>query len=137
VVEWLGLVGLALGAGLAATDQRQLPEALTVAVAALAAAAGPGRRGYLWAGAAAAVAATWAWLAVADVAVLEAYTLPAAVAALAAGLAARLPRWATIGGSGLLLLWLGATAERRLARLRRLRRRFQDLEPGGAAPGPG
>ena len=50
---------------------------------------------------------------------------------------ARLPRWTTVGGSGLLLLWLGPTAERRLARLRQLRRRFQELEPGGAATGRG
>jgi len=39
--------------------------------------------------------------------------------------AARLPRWATIGAAGLLLLWLGATAERRLTELRHLRDRYQ------------
>jgi hypothetical protein len=43
--------------------------------------------------------------------------------------AAQLPRWVTIGAAGLLLLWLGATAERRLARLRELREQFQALEP--------
>jgi hypothetical protein len=206
VVETLGLAGLAFGAALAAADQVRLAEALTVAVPALLAAAGPGRH-YRWAGSVVAVAAIWAWLVVADVTVLEAYTLPAAAVALGAGLAARngraphpgswpaygpglalallpslalaadgrglarplllsggallvvlagarsrlqaplmlgavtllglavdaawpvaarLPRWTTIGGSGLLLLWLGATAERRLARLRQLRRRFRE-----------
>jgi len=162
--------------------------------------------GYLWAGAAAALAATWAWLSVADVRLLEAYTLPAAAVALAAGastrrrrprpsswlaygpglavgllpslaaavggggaarpllltgaavlvvlagargrlqaplvlgggtllvlgldavgpVAAQLPRWVTIGAAGMLLLWLGATAERRLARLRELREQFKE-----------
>jgi hypothetical protein len=214
VVESLGLAGLAVGAALAAVEQDRLAEALTVAAPALLAAAGPGRRHYRWAGSVVAVAAIWAWLVVADVTVLEAYTLPAAAVALGAGVAARdgraphpgswpvygpglalallpslalatdgrglarplllsggallvvlagarsrlqaplvlgtvtllglavdaawpvaaqLPRWTTVGGSGLLLLWLGATAERRLARLRQLRRRFQELEPDGAA----
>ncbi|HZD01954.1 MAG TPA: hypothetical protein VFA46_17700 [Actinomycetes bacterium] len=51
--------------------------------------------------------------------------------------AAQLPRWATIGAAGLLLLlWLGATAERRLAQLRELRRRLQDLEHDGIADAP-
>jgi uncharacterized membrane protein AbrB (regulator of aidB expression) len=40
--------------------------------------------------------------------------------------AAQLPRWVTIGAAGLLLLWLGATAERRLARLRELREQFKE-----------
>ena len=39
--------------------------------------------------------------------------------------AARLPRWATIGTTGLLLLWLGATAEHRLNQLRHLRDHYQ------------
>jgi hypothetical protein len=47
--------------------------------------------------------------------------------------AAQLPRWATIGAAGLLLLWLGATAERRLAQLRELRQRLQGLEHDGTA----
>lgn len=67
--------------------------------------------------------------------VLGAVTLLALAADAALPVAARLPRWATIGATGLLLLWLGATAERRLAGLRRLRRQFQDLEPGVTAPG--
>jgi hypothetical protein len=40
--------------------------------------------------------------------------------------AAQLPRWVTIGAAGLLLLWLGATAERRLARLRQLHEQFKE-----------
>jgi hypothetical protein len=43
-----------------------------------------------------------------------------------APVAAQLPRWVTIGTAGLLLLWLGATAERRLDRLRRLRRQLRE-----------
>jgi hypothetical protein len=42
--------------------------------------------------------------------------------------AAQLPRWLTIGAAGLLLLWLGATTERRLTQLRELRQRLEDLE---------
>jgi hypothetical protein len=228
VVEAAGQLGLALGVGVAAAGrarldlgggftvggQRWLAAALTVAVPPLLlAAAGPGRRGYRWAASAAAVAATWAWLVVAEVTLLEAYTLPAAAAALVGGLAARrrhprpgswaaygpglavallpslglavgdqdparplllsggallavlvgararlqaplvlgaatlvllaldaalpvaarLPRWASVGAIGLLLLWLGATAERRLARLRQFRRQLGDLEPDGPA----
>jgi hypothetical protein len=44
-------------------------------------------------------------------------------------LAAQLPRWVTIGAAGLLLLWLGTTAERRLARLRELREQFKESRP--------
>jgi hypothetical protein len=50
--------------------------------------------------------------------------------------AAQLPRWATIGAAGLLLLWLGATAERRLAQLREFRERLQGLEHHGTAEAP-
>jgi hypothetical protein len=50
--------------------------------------------------------------------------------------AAQLPRWATIGAAGLLLLWLGATAERRLAQLREFRQRLQGLEHHGTAEAP-
>jgi hypothetical protein len=219
---------------LAMPGPRWLAASLTAAVPPLALAAlGPGRRrrtrhgagrprplrrrGYRWAAAAAATAAVWAWLAVARVTLPEAYLLPAAAVALAAGLAARrgpeppgswtaygpglvlallpslalavgghglarplllgagalaavlagargrlqaplvlgavtlvalaadaalpvaarLPRWVSVGGTGLLLLWLGATAERRLARLRDLGRRLTELEPGGGVPDPG
>jgi hypothetical protein len=218
VAELAGLAGLVLGIALATDDQRWLAACLTVAVPSLLlAAVGLGRRGYLWASVVVATVATWAWLAVADVTLPEAYVLPAAAAALAAGLAARrgplrpgswlaygpglalallpslvlavdghgpvrplllsggalvvllagararlqaplvlgagtlvglaadaalpvaaqLPRWVSVGGAGLLLLWLGATAERRLARLRHLRQRLAELEPGAGAPDAG
>ena len=69
--------------------------------------------------------------------VLGAVTLVVLAADAALPVAARLPRWVSVGGTGLLLLWLGATAERRLARLRDLRRQLADLEPGGGVPDPG
>jgi hypothetical protein len=216
VLEPLGLGGQVLGVLLAVPDERWLAVALTAAVPALLLAGVRRPRltelqltggGYLWTGAATALAATWAWLTVAQVTVPEAYTLPAAALALAAGVAARrdrpqlsswlglgpglavallpslavvvggaggaarpllltgaallvvlagararlqaplvlggvtlvvlgadavapvaaqLPRWVTIGAAGLLLLWLGATAERRLNRLRELRQQFKE-----------
>jgi hypothetical protein len=216
ILEPLGLGGQVLGVLLAVPDERWLAVALTAAVPALLLAGvrrprlaepRPTRDGYLWTGAATALAATWAWLSVANVTLLEAYTLPAAAVALAAGVsmrrerphpsswltfgpglavallpslgvavggaggaarpllltgaallvvlagartrlqaplvlggvtllvlgldavapvAAQLPRWVTIGAAGLLLLWLGATAERRLARLRELREQFKE-----------
>jgi hypothetical protein len=215
VLEPLGLGGQVLGVLLAVPDERWLAVALTAAVPALLLAGTsrprlaeppPARNGYLWTGAATALTATWAWLSVADVTLLEAYTLPAAAVALAAGVsmrhrrphpsswltfgpglavallpslavaidrggaarpllltgaallavlagarrrlqaplvlggvtllvlgldavapvAAQLPRWVTIGAAGLLLLWLGATAERRLARLRELHGQFKE-----------
>jgi hypothetical protein len=215
VLEPLGLAGQAVGVLLAVPDGRPVAVALTVAVPALLLAGVRHPRpaeppstgnGYLWTGAATALAATWAWLSVAGVALLEAYTLPAAAVALAAGagtrrrrprpsswlafgpglavgllpslaaavggdgtarpllltgaallavlaggrarlqaplvlgggtllvlgldavgpVAAQLPRWVSIGAAGLLLLWLGATAERRLARLRELREQFKE-----------
>jgi hypothetical protein len=218
VVELAGLAGLVLGIALATDDQRWLAASLTVAVPSLLlAAVGLGRRGYLWASVVVATVATWAWLAVAEVTLPEAYVLPAAATALAAGLAARrrplrpgswlaygpglalallpslvlavdghglvrplllsggalavllagarprlqaplvlgagtlvglaadavlpvaaqLPRWVSVGGAGLLLLWLGATAERRLTRLRHLRHQLAELEPGAGAPDAG
>jgi hypothetical protein len=209
VLERLGLAGQAAGVLLATPDEHWLAVALTAASPALllAGARRPTHDGYLWSGAATALAATWAWLSVAGVTLLEAYTLPAAAIALAAGwtarrhrphpsswltlgpglavallpslgatiggaggaaralpltggallvvlagararrqaplvlggvtlltlgldalapVAAQLPRWVTIGAAGLLLLWLGATAERRLARLRELREQFKE-----------
>jgi hypothetical protein len=218
VMESLGLAGFVVGIPLAGEDARWLAGALTVAVPILLVAAlSPARRAYAWFGAAAAVAATWAWLAVADVTLVEAYTLPAAGVALLAGavsrrghphrgswlvfgpgiaiallpslgvtidrggvarpllltggallavlggargrlqaplvlgaftllalgvdavlpVAAQLPRWVTIGAAGLLLLWLGATTERRIAQLRELRRRLQDLEHDSTLETPG
>jgi hypothetical protein len=215
VLEPIGLGGQVLGVLLAGPDDRWLAVALSAAVPALLLAGvrrpwraehQPARGGYLWTGAATALAATWAWLAAAHVSLLEAYTLPAAALALAAGVAARrgrprpsswptlgpglavallpsleaavdpgggarpllltvaallvvlagaharlqaplvlgggtllvlgvdaavpvaaqLPRWVTIGAAGLLLLWLGATSERRLARLRELGQQLRE-----------
>jgi hypothetical protein len=45
--------------------------------------------------------------------------------------AAQVPRWVVLAAAGVLLLWLGATAEHRLAQLRALAGRFRDLEPQG------
>jgi hypothetical protein len=221
-LEAVGAGALVLGAGLAAGEEPWLAVVLTAAVAWLmVAGTSPARRLWLAAGAGTAVAATWAWLATFDVGLVEAYTLPAAAVALAAGVvaraapgagwvarrrnttvdswaafapglgigllpsvalvvidgglarplavtlaalvvllagaqtrlqapmvlgagallvvgldalwpvAARVPRWAAIGTVGLTLLWLGATAEHRLAQLKELGRRFRDLEPDG------
>jgi hypothetical protein len=69
--------------------------------------------------------------------VLGAVTLVVLAADAVLPVAARLPRWVSVGGTGLLLLWLGATAERRLARLRDLRRQLTELEPGAGVPDPG
>jgi hypothetical protein len=154
-----------------------------------------------------AVFATWGWLVAADVRLLEAYTLPAAAGALAAGethrrlrprasswttygaaiavalgpslavavaddvvtravmlaaagaalcwlgaahrlqaplvlgaaailvvavdtlgpVAADAPRWVSIGIAGAVLVWLGATADRRLAQLRRAQHHLESL----------
>lgn len=211
-LEAAGAAGVALGAALAATEEPWLAITLTAATAwFMVAGTSPARRHWLGAGAGVAVAATWAWLAAFDVALVEAYTLPAAAVALGAGalarrrgptasswpafgpgltigllpsvvlvvaegglarplavtlaalvvllagartrlqapmvlgagallivgvdalwpVAARVPRWATIGSVGILLLWLGATAEHRLTQLKELGRRFRDLEPEG------
>ena len=211
-LEAVGAGALALGAALAASDEPWLATVLTAATAWLmVGGTSPARRLWLLAGAGTAVAATWAWLAAFDVALVEAYTLPTAAVALGAGVvarrrnasvdswaafapglgigllpsvmlvlaggglarplavtlaalvavlagaqtrlqapmvlgagallvvgldalwpvAARVPRWAAIGTTGLTLLWLGATAEHRLAQLKELGRRFRDLEPDG------
>lgn len=211
-LEAVGAGALALGAAMAAGEEPWLAVVLTAATAwFMVAGSSPARRRWLAAGAGAAVAAVWAWLATFDVALVEAYTLPAAAVALGAGViarrrhptvdswaafapglavcllpsvalvivdgglarplavtlaalvvllagaqtrlqapmvlgagallvvgldalwpvAARVPRWAAIGTIGLTLLWLGATAEHRLAQLKELGRRFRDLEPEG------
>jgi hypothetical protein len=201
-LEATGLLGLLAGAFLGGASLTWLAATFTVAVPTLALAAfRRDRRAYAWAAIAVAVAATWAWLAAADVELMEAYTLPAGAAALSAGIArhrlvprtgswiaygpaittvlgpstalavvqggalrpvtvtaagllvvilgarsrlqaplvlggcalvalavdilgpvaVRVPRWTALGAAGLVLLWLGSTAERRLAEARRLR----------------
>ena len=210
VMAWLaGVVGVALAAGGEVGSEADVAIALTIGVPALAVAGTrPERRLYHAAAAVVAVLASWAWLATADVELLEAYTAPAAIGALVAGLvhrrqrpdttswlsfapaitialgptlalavaddglvrpvavavgagalcaagarwrlqaplvegafavvviaidtlgpvAAELPRWLTIAIAGSFLLWLGATADRRLSQLRRARERLSELE---------
>ena len=86
-LEWVGAVGFFVGALFAATSPAWLAGAFTIAVPAFAfAAIEPVRRiRYGTAAAVAALGATWAWLAAADVGVIEAYTLPAALAAAIVG----------------------------------------------------
>jgi hypothetical protein len=209
--EAVGLAAMVMGVGLAATDSWWVAGSLTGAVVFFTVAAvPPAGRFHLWGAAGSSVLASWAWLDAADVRLLEAYTLPAAAVALAAGVwvrrtqasgatsswlafapglsvglapslalalaeadpvrplllsvaalavllagaqyrlqapivlgaatlvilaidtlapvAAQLPRWLVIGTIGAVLLWLGATAERRILQLRALGRRFQDME---------
>lgn len=207
--EVIAAVAMGVGLGLAFDDEVDLAIALTLLSPALAVAGTRAdRRWYVAAASAVAVFATWAWLVVADVRTLEAYTLPAAVGALAAGevrrriapsssswlvyapalvvsfaptlavavvddglirpvvlgvaaaavtaagarwqlqaplvigtgtlailaldtlgpVAAELPRWLTIAVVGAVVLWLGATADRRLTQLRRARDRFSAME---------
>lgn len=207
--EVVAAVAMGVGLGLAFDDELDLAIALTLLSPALAVAGTRAdRRWYVAAASAVAVFATWAWLLVADVRTLEAYTLPAAVGALAAGevrrrlaprssswlvyapalliafaptlalavvddgvvrpialgvaatsviaagarwrmqaplvigtgtlgvlaldtlgpVAADLPRWLTIAIVGAVVLWLGATADRRLTQLRRARERFSAME---------
>ena len=207
--EVISAVGIGLGLALAFDDELDLAIALTFLAPALAVAGTRADRRWYVAGASAvAVFATWAWLLVADVRTLEAYTLPAAAGALVAGevrrrlepassswlvyapallialaptlaltvvddglvravalgvaatlvtaagarrrlqaplvigtgtlavlaldtlgpVAADLPRWLTIAIVGAVVLWLGATADRRLTQLRQARDRFSAME---------
>jgi hypothetical protein len=213
--EAVAIVGSVVGLAAASDQPLSLAIALTLTVPA-AALAGirADRRGYLTAAAVLAAAAAWAWLDRADVVLVEAYSLTAALAALAAGIvherssartsswqamgpglllalgpslvvvvdqggtarpavlalaavatvavgartrqqaplaigsgvllvlaadtvgpvAAALPRWLTIGVAGGVLVWMGATADRRLAQLRRARAQFDLLESAAGAP---
>ncbi len=89
-LEAVGIGALVVGAGLAAGEEPWLAVVLTAATAWLmVAGSSPARRLWLAAGAGAAVAASWAWLATFDVTLVEAYTLPAAAVALGAGVLAR------------------------------------------------
>jgi hypothetical protein len=87
VVEIVGAVGMVGGVLFAATSPTWIAVGLTAMVPALLVASMRRDRTKIYAAAAgaAALGATWAWLAAADVTVVEAYTLPAAALALAAG----------------------------------------------------
>lgn len=207
-IEVVGGLGLAFGAILGTASGETFATVLTVAAAALGAASlRRDRVGYARSTAIVAVGAIWAWLAVANVSVLEAYTLPAAAVMLGAGVlrrrahhgvgswaaygpglalalgpsllvaldrggtarplgviagsvacvlvgsrwrlrapltigavallalaiddlgpvAARVPRWVMLGTIGLVMLWLGASAERRLNQLRQWRDSLRGL----------
>jgi hypothetical protein len=88
VFEVVGGAGMIAGALLSAPSTSWLACSFTLAVPVFALAALRRDRAipYGAAAGASALAATWAWLAVAHVTVVEAYTLPAAAAALGAGL---------------------------------------------------
>jgi len=108
-LEVAGVAGIVVGAAVAAPATAWLAATLTLAVPFLLLAGlahRPVEYGVL--AGAAALGATWSWLAAAGVTVVEAYTLPAAVAALAAGArasqGARARSWLTLGPALLLLL---------------------------------
>lgn len=214
ISERIAVAGALLGLVAASADRLPLAVALTICVPAAAlAGASDDRRVYRSSAALLAGAAAWAWLDLAGVVVVEAYSLTAALAAFGAGMvhegsnrrtsswqamapglllalgpslavalteggtarpailaiasvivvaigarthqqaplvigagvllvlavdtlgpvAAALPRWLTIGAAGALLLWMGATADRRLEQVRRARARFDELEGGTRA----
>jgi hypothetical protein len=86
-LEWVGAAGFVIGADVASPDLVWLAGALTVAVPLLTVVAFDRARRTLYGvlAAGAALGATWAWLGVADVTLVEAYALPAALAALVIG----------------------------------------------------
>ncbi|MDQ1535534.1 MAG: hypothetical protein QOF28_3295, partial [Actinomycetota bacterium] len=86
-LEVVGAAGLLVGSAIAAQDTAWLAGSLTTIVPILLVAAlrRDLRSAYSIAAGTAAVGATWAWLAAANVTVVEAYTLPAAALALAVG----------------------------------------------------
>jgi hypothetical protein len=90
VIEAIGLAGMFVGGAVTAPSHAWLAGSLTLATPVFALAALRRDRAIAYGSAAAATAlgATWAWLAVAGVTVVEAYTLPAAAVALGAGLIA-------------------------------------------------
>jgi len=112
-IELTGAIACSVGLVLAASSPAWLAGALTALVPLMLAASLRADRAalYGWAAAVSALAATWAWLATVHVMVVEAYTAPAALLALAAGLAgwrtgpAR--SWLTLGPA--LLIALGPT----------------------------
>jgi hypothetical protein len=86
-VEIVGIAGMVLGGAIAAPTVVWLAAALTLAVPVFALAALREERAQAYGAISVgtALGATWAWLAVAHVTVIEAYTLPAALVAFAAG----------------------------------------------------
>jgi hypothetical protein len=119
-LEVVGLFGLAAGAARAGEAPVWVAATLTAAVPFLLAAGVRRHRTIFYGVGAALVAlgATWAWLAAANVTVVEAYTLPAAAVALGLGAFARREgpahSWLTLGPG--IILALGPTLALALAR---------------------
>jgi hypothetical protein len=118
-LEVTGVAGIVVSAAVAAPATPWLAATLTLAVPFLLLAGLAHRRvEYGVLASAAALGATWSWLAASGVTVVEAYTLPAAVAALAAGTRAshdaRARSWLTLGPA--LVLLLGPTLVLALSR---------------------
>jgi len=118
-LEVTGVTGIVVSAAVAAPSTPWLAATLTLAVPFLLLAGVAHRRvEYGVLASAAALGATWSWLAAAGVTVVEAYTIPAAVAALAAGSRAshdaRARSWLTLGPA--LVLLLGPTLVLALSR---------------------
>jgi hypothetical protein len=112
-LQLTGAMACSVGLILASSSSAWVAGALTALVPLMVGAALRRDRAalYRWAAAGAALAATWAWLAAAHVAVVEAYTGPAALLALVAGLvgwrAGPARSWLTIGPA--LVIALGPT----------------------------
>jgi hypothetical protein len=112
-LEVVGATGVVVGAMIAAHEAAWIAGTLTVMVPILLLAAARRDRVavYSYAAGASALGATWAWLAVANVTAVEAYTAPAAALALAVGLIEwrRGPAqsWAALGPA--IVLGLGPT----------------------------
>ena len=111
-VESVGALGLGCGIAIAALSLDWLAAAFTVTAVLLTLAALRSDRSlYAPAALAAALAATWSWLGAGHVTIVEAYTLPAAAAALALGVVMRSTRpassWTTVGAA--IVLGLGPT----------------------------
>jgi hypothetical protein len=112
-LEVTGVAGFIVGAAIASQQTPWFAGALTLLVPTLALAAlrRDRRVAYSIAAGAAALAATWAWLAAANVMIVEAYTAPAAAVALGSGLLAwrRGPArsWLALGPA--IVLGLGPT----------------------------
>ncbi|MDQ1455108.1 MAG: hypothetical protein QOH28_728, partial [Actinomycetota bacterium] len=113
VVESVGAAGLVCGLAIAAASPVWLAASLTATAVMLTLGALRSDRSlYPPVALAAALAATWSWLGSAHVTLVEAYTLPAAAAALALGIVTRTTRpassWTTVAAA--IVLGLGPTA---------------------------